>query len=209
LEYFEKTMHTYTRTLLCFAVAGLASAANPEPEGGQKVVTSWQWQDWITPKVGLVVLYMLYQLYSTLGRGETKKFSETFLAENALKEGVVTLASGLQYKVLRAGEGDSHPLPDSPCDCHYEGRCAKDFPTGKKFDSSYFRGSPTTFAPNQVIKGWTEAMQLMVEGDKWEMYIPSNLAYGDTGRVPGCLVFTMEILAINGGSVLKATKKDD
>ena len=136
--------------------------------------------------------------------GPTREFDEKFLAENKLKEGVVTLPSGLQYKVLRAGTGDSSPLPDSPCDCHYEGRCAKDWPTGKTFDSSYERGAPTTFAPNQVIKGWTEAMQLMVEGDKWEMYIPSNLAYGDNGRVAGCLVFTMEIIKIKGGTKPKA-----
>ena len=138
------------------------------------------WRDYLTPSVGLIVLYVLYKLYSQLGFGvdpEVKAFGVKFLAENKLKEGVVTLPSGLQYKVLRAGTGDRHPLPSSPCDCHYEGRCAKDWPTGKKFDSSYDRGSPTTFAPNQVIKGWTEAMQLMVEGDKWEMYIPSELAY--------------------------------
>merc|ERR1712110_828520 len=89
-----------------------------------------------------------------------------FLAENAKKEGVVTLPSGLQYKVLRKGEGAHHPTKDSPCECHYEGTLID----GTEFDSSYARGSPTTFAPNQVIKGWTEAMQLMVEGDKWEMY---------------------------------------
>ena len=76
-----------------------------------------------------------------------------------------------------------------------------------RFDSSYDRGSPTTFAPNQVIKGWTEAMQLMVEGDKWEMYIPANLAYGYNGRVPGCLVFTMEIVQIKGGSKPKVKKE--
>merc|ERR1711865_419696 len=75
-----------------------------------------------------------------------------------------------------------------------------------EFDSSYKRGSPTTFAPNQVIKGWTEAMQYMVEGDKWEMYIPSELGYGDSGSPPkigggDVLVFTMEILKINGDKV--------
>jgi len=170
------------------------------------------WKDWLTPQVGLISLYILYMLYQQLGFGadpDIKKFSEKFLAENQKKEGVVTLDSGLQYKVLAAGDGDAHPLPGSPCDCHYEGRCAKDWPAGAKFDSSYDRGAPTTFAPNQVIGGWTEAMQLMVEGDKWEMYIPSNLAYGDTGRVPGCLVFTMEILKIKGGSKPKAVKKED
>jgi len=175
-------------------------------------VTPASWTDWLTPNVGLVVCFILYQLYSQFGGGgaspESKKFDEKYLAENKLKEGVATLPSGLQYKVLRAGDGDSHPLPNSPCTCHYEGRCAKDHPTGKKFDSSYDRGEPIDFAPNQVIKGWTEAMQLMVEGDKWEMTIPSNLAYGDSGRVAGCLVFTMELLKIKGPSKPKS-KKDD
>eukprot|EP01047_Picozoa_sp_COSAG01_P002930 COSAG01_NODE_82_length_27810_cov_36.968352_18_plen_331_part_00 len=159
--------------------------------------------------VGLFVVYKLYSMFRGGGASpEAKQFDEKFLAENKLKKGIITLPSGLQYRVLRAGTGDCHPLPNSPCDCHYEGRCAKDWPNGKKFDSSYDRGSATTFAPNQVIKGWTEAMQLMVEGDKWEMFIPSKLAYGDSGRVAGCLVFTMEMIKINGRSKPKV-KKDD
>merc|ERR1719492_667177 len=113
------------------------------------------------------------------------------------------MPSGLQYKVLRTGEGSDHPTADSPCECHYEGRTADSWPDGAKFDSSYDRGSPTSFAPNQVIKGWTEAMQKMVEGDKWEMYIPSELGYGDSGsgdKIKGgdVLIFRMEILAIEG-----------
>merc|ERR1719198_2018408 len=129
-----------------------------------------------------------------------------FLEENKGKPGVISLPSGLQYKVLRTGDGDSHPTPDSSCECHYEGRIAQNHPGGETFDSSYARGSPTSFAPNQVIKGWTEAMQLMVEGDKWEMYIPSELGYGDRGsppKIPGgsVLVFQMEILKIKGGKV--------
>ena len=134
-----------------------------------------------------------------------------FLKANKEKEGVITLPSGLQYKVLREGTGTSHPTVDSPCSCHYAGTLID----GTQFDSSYDRGSPTTFAPNQVIKGWTEAMQLMVEGDKWEMYIPSELGYGDSGsppKIPGgsVLVFTMEILEIQGNKVdaLKCTVKD-
>jgi len=129
-----------------------------------------------------------------------------FLEENKGKPGVITLPSGLQYKVLRAGDGDSHPTAGSPCDCHYEGRTAQSYPDGETFDSSYARGSSTSFAPNQVIKGWTEAMQLMVEGDKWEMYIPSELGYGDRGSPPkigggDVLVFTMEIIKIKGDKV--------
>merc|ERR1712106_671927 len=134
------------------------------------------------------------------------------LEANKAKEGVVTLPSGLQYKVVSPGTGTNHPTVDSPCECHYEGRTASNYPSGPKFDSSYDRGSPTTFAPNQVIKGWTEAMQLMVEGDKWEMYIPSELGYGDGGsgeKIKGgdVLIFRMEILAIDGGKV-RAAKCD-
>ena len=88
-----------------------------------------------------------------------------FLAANKDKDGVITLASGLQYKVLEEGAGMEHPTVSTPCECHYAGRLLD----GTEFDSSYMRGTPTTFAPNQVIKGWTEAMQLMVQGDKWEM----------------------------------------
>ena len=129
-----------------------------------------------------------------------------FLEENKHKEGVVTLPSGLQYKVLRAGEGDSHPTPESECSCHYEVRTAQNYPSGDVIDSSYARGSPTNFSPDDVIKGWTEALQLMVEGDKWEVYLPSELAYGDEGREPvigagDCLVFTLELININGGRV--------
>ena len=91
---------------------------------------------------------------------------EEFLQANKKKEGVITLPSGLQYKVLVEGSGLKRPLVDTPCDCHYLGTLID----GTQFDSSFDRGKPSTFAPNQVIKGWTEAMQLMVEGDKWEMY---------------------------------------
>merc|ERR1711975_109060 len=88
------------------------------------------------------------------------------------------------------------------CECHYEGTLID----GTEFDSSHKRGSPTSFAPNQVIKGWTEAMQLMVEGDKWQMYIPSELGYGDGGsgaKIKGgdVLVFNMEIVKIKGNKV--------
>ena len=89
-----------------------------------------------------------------------------FLEENAKKDGVVVMASGLQYKVLKSGPADGKmPEASSPCSCHYKGTLID----GTEFDSSYKRGAPTTFAPNQVIRGWTEAMQLMVEGDKWLM----------------------------------------
>lgn len=142
----------------------------------------------------LILLYLIGELNATNAAG-TK-----FLQENAQKEGVVVLPSGLQYKILKKGTGQFHPTVDSPCDCHYAGTLID----GTEFDSSYGRGSPTTFAPNQVIKGWTEAMQLMVEGDKWELYIPSDLGYGDRGSPPkikggDALIFQMEIIKIKGG----------
>lgn len=131
-----------------------------------------------------------------------KEAGIAFLAENKSKDRVVTLASGLQYKVLVEGKGMEHPKVGTPCACHYAGRLLD----GTQFDSSYDRGEPTTFAPNQVIKGWTEAMQLMVQGDKWEMYIPYEMAYGAGGKPPkipaaACLIFIMEIVKIKGETV--------
>jgi len=131
-----------------------------------------------------------------------KEAGAKFLEENKSKDRVVTLSSGLQYKVLNEGRGMDHPTASTPCECHYAGRLLD----GSQFDSSYSRGQPTTFAPNQVIKGWTEAMQMMVQGDKWEMYIPYNLAYGEDGKPPkipaaACLIFIMEIIKIKGPTV--------
>jgi len=138
------------------------------------------------------------------GDANGKEASIKFLEENKGKDGVITLASGLQYKVLREGNGMDHPKVGTPCECHYAGRLLD----GTEFDSSYKRGQPTTFAPNQVIKGWTEAMQLMVEGDKWEMYIPMEMAYGPNGKPPkipaaAALIFEMEIMKIKGETVPK------
>jgi|EP00900_Chrysochromulina_parva_P013946 peptidylprolyl isomerase len=119
------------------------------------------------------------------------------LATNAKAPGVITLPSGLQYKVLRSGDGDSHPTANSPCVCHYKGTLLN----GNEFDSSIKRGKPATFKPSQVIKGWTEALQLMRPGDKWELTIPSNLGYGARGsppRIPkhSVLVFELELIKV-------------
>ena len=116
---------------------------------------------------------------------------------------MVTLPSGLQYKVIESGSGTEHPRADTDCTCHYEGRTAQQYPAGRKFDSSFDRGEPTNFAPNQVIGGWTEAMQLMAAGDKWELYIPSELGYGEAGSPPDIgggdvLVFTLHLIKLNG-----------
>lgn len=102
-----------------------------------------------------------------------------WLAKKATEEGVLKTSTGLLYKVLKSGPtGAKQPKIDTPCECHYRGTLID----GREFDSSYSRGMPATFAPNQVIKGWTEAMQMMKEGDHWELYIPSELAYGDANR---------------------------
>lgn len=125
-----------------------------------------------------------------------KKEGEEFLAANAGKEGVRVLPSGLQYKVITEGSGKK-PGPKDQVKCHY---CST-FPDGTKFDSSYDRGEPAVFGVNQVIAGWTEALQLMSEGSKWELYIPYNLGYGEHGA-PGAippysaLVFTVELISV-------------
>ena len=125
-----------------------------------------------------------------------KKDGEEFLAENAKKAGVITLASGLQYKVLKAGTGRK-PRRSDRVRCHYEGT----FTNGMVFDSSYKRGEPAVFGVGQVIAGWTEALQLMSEGSEWELYIPYNLAYGEAGAhgaIPpyAALVFKVELLEV-------------
>ena len=125
-----------------------------------------------------------------------KKDGETFLAANAKKEGVTVLPSGLQYKVLKSGEGRKPGRTDK-VRCHYEGT----FPNGQKFDSSYDRNEPAVFGVNQVIAGWTEALQLMSEGSDWELYIPYNLAYGEAGALGAippysALVFKVELIEV-------------
>ncbi|KAL7503349.1 hypothetical protein ACHAXN_001151 [Cyclotella atomus] len=148
------------------------------------------------------LLCLVCSLYTALATDEA---GLKFLEAKAKEEGVVTLPSGLMYKELRAGNPDGKtPTINSPCDCHYSGTLID----GTEFDSSYKRGQPLSFAPNQVIKGWTEAMQLMKEGAKWELYIPSELAYGDRGAggaIPGgaALIFQMELLKVNGDYVKK------
>lgn len=127
---------------------------------------------------------------------ENKQLTETFLLENAKKEGVVTTASGLQYKILREGTGE-RPSAKDKVEVHYEGRLID----GTVFDSSYKRGSTTTFGVTQVIKGWTEALQLMKEGAKYQLYIPSDLAYGNRSVgakiKPGdTLIFDVELVKI-------------
>lgn len=123
--------------------------------------------------------------------------SKAFLEKNAKEEGVKVTASGLQYKVLKSGKGKSPGDGDSVT-VHYKGT----LPNGKEFDSSYKRGQPATFPVTGVIKGWTEALQLMKPGDKWMLWIPPELAYGPRGAGADigpnqALVFEVELLGVN------------
>ena len=125
-----------------------------------------------------------------------KAEGEAFLAENAKKEGIVTLPSGLQYQVLQEGNGKS-PKATDQVKCHYEGTLIN----GKVFDSSYRRGEPATFPLNGVIAGWTEGLQLMKEGAKYRFFIPFNLAYGTRGAgqdMPpyATLIFDVELIEV-------------
>lgn len=129
---------------------------------------------------------------------QTKEEGEAFLAKNATQPGVKTTASGLQYKVLREGDGPS-PTPNDTVVCHYRGT----FINGEEFDSSYHTGRPAQFPVTRVIAGWTEALQLMKVGDKFQLFVPYQLAYDEEGR-PGippysALVFEVELINISQG----------
>jgi FKBP-type peptidyl-prolyl cis-trans isomerase FklB len=124
------------------------------------------------------------------------KEGEAFLAANKKKPGVVTLPSGLQYKILKEGTGKSPKATDTVT-THYRGTTID----GKEFDSSYKRGEPATFPLNRVIPGWTEALQHMKIGSKWEIYVPSHLGYGESGAGQdigpnATLIFEVELLGI-------------
>ncbi len=125
-----------------------------------------------------------------------KKEGEAFLAENQKKEGVKTLPSGLQYRIIRAGTGKS-PKATDEVTAHYRGTLID----GTEFDSSYRRGKPETLPVGGVIAGWAEALQLMQEGAKWQLFVPSNLAYGERGAgrdigPQATLIFEIELISI-------------
>jgi FKBP-type peptidyl-prolyl cis-trans isomerase len=136
-----------------------------------------------------------------------KEKGEKFLAENKTKEDVVTLKSGLQYKILKKGTGASPKATDT-VQCHYKGTTID----GKEFDSSHKRGEPAKFALNRVIKGWTEGLQLMKVGGKWQFFVPSELAYGERGAGQNVgpnevLIFEVELLGIEEPETKKPEKK--
>jgi len=127
---------------------------------------------------------------------KNEKLGQAYLEKNGKLDGVVTLASGLQYKVIKAGTGAS-PKAESKVQVHYRGTLLD----GTEFDSSYKRGEPASFPVNGVIPGWTEALQLMKEGAKWQLVIPASLAYAERGAPPmipsnATLIFDVELLKI-------------
>ena len=127
---------------------------------------------------------------------QNKNAGEAFLAENAKKEGVTVLPSGLQYQIITEGNGKK-PSATDRVQCHYEGTLID----GTIFDSSIKRGEPAVFGVNQVIKGWVEALQLMQEGAKWRLYIPYDMAYGEHGAgemIPpySALIFDVELIKV-------------
>ena len=140
---------------------------------------------------------LLYPLSSIADSGEKNlKEGKAFLEKNSKKKGVITTKSGLQYKIIKSGKGAT-PKPGDTVTTHYRGTLIN----GTEFDSSYKRGKPASFPVNGVIKGWTEALQLMQVGDKWELYIPAELAYGANGPSPvigpnSALIFEIELIKI-------------
>jgi FKBP-type peptidyl-prolyl cis-trans isomerase FklB len=146
------------------------------------------------------------QKMQSAAQGESaanRKTGQEFLDANKSKPGVITLPDGLQYKILKEGDGPK-PTASDTVSCNYRGTLI----SGKEFDSSYKRGQPASFPVSGVIKGWTEALELMPVGSKWELYIPADLAYGDRGAgqdiAPGeTLIFEIELLGIEKKSEQK------
>ena len=150
----------------------------------------------VTDQEGQQLVNEFFQNKQAEMAAKAKEGGEKFLEENGKKEGVVTLPSGLQYQVLREGNGKK-PKATDKVECHYEGTLID----GTKFDSSYDRGQTATFGLNQVIAGWTEGLQLMQEGAKYRFFIPYNLAYGENGAgqsIPpyAALIFDVELVAV-------------
>lgn len=129
---------------------------------------------------------------------QNKEEGEAFLAENADKKGIEVTSSGLQYRIIEEGEGDTPALDDTVV-AHYRGS----LPDGLEFDSSFARGEPATFQVESVIKGWQEALTMMKEGSKWQIFVPPELAYGEQGKRPigpnQTLVFDLHLLEIQEG----------
>jgi len=163
---------------------------------------------WAKPALTAVAILALGTAAASCGRNdnagapavadeEAQKAAQDFLIKNGKEEGVVTTPSGLQYKVVESGPaGGTSPDSNDLVSVHYEGTLTD----GTVFDSSFGRGSPAVFAPDQVVKGWTEALQLMRPGDEWYLYVPPELGYGENqaGPIPAnsVLVFRLQVLNV-------------
>jgi FKBP-type peptidyl-prolyl cis-trans isomerase FklB len=151
---------------------------------------------WLNDQEAMSAIQGYFTKISEAKGAESKKVGEAFLAENGKKKGITTTASGLQYEVIKMGNGDK-PLATDEVTVHYHGTTTD----GQVFDSSKDRGEPATFPLNGVIAGWTEALQLMPKGSIFKLYLPSNLAYGERGageKIPphAVLIFEVELLDI-------------
>jgi peptidylprolyl isomerase len=147
----------------------------------------------------VIALAIFYFARSSVNKKEAIEniaIGKDFLAKNKANQDVIQTASGLQYQVLQKGEGSKHPSASTTVKVHYHGTLLD----GTIFDSSVDRGQPISFSLNQVIKGWTEGVQLMVEGDKFKFFVPSDLGYGNksTGKITSgsLLIFEVELLEI-------------
>ncbi len=146
--------------------------------------------------VGLIAFYFSRQSVNKEAALKNIQLGETFLRKNKAQTDIIETESGLQYQVLTKGSGDTHPTAHSKVKVHYHGTLLD----GTVFDSSVERNQPISFGLNQVISGWTEGVQLMVEGEKTRFFIPASLAYGNsaTGKIPpgSVLIFDVELLKI-------------
>lgn len=147
--------------------------------------------------LGLIVSFFVRNNANREAAKENTLQAEQFLQKNKQVDGVIETASGLQYQVLTEGQGAVHPMASAKVKVHYHGTLLD----GSVFDSSVERNEPISFGLNQVIKGWTEGLQLMVVGEKTRLFIPAKLGYGNsaTGKIPAgaLLIFDVELLAIN------------
>ncbi|MCF7354989.1 FKBP-type peptidyl-prolyl cis-trans isomerase [Vibrio sp. CK2-1] len=148
----------------------------------------------------IILLFVAFFIYRNINNQKLAAVNieqgVQFLTENSQREGVIQTDSGLQYLVLKEGNGTAHPTATSQVKVHYQGTLLD----GTEFDSSYKRGEPISFKLNQVIKGWQEGLQLMVEGEKVRLFIPYDIAYGKSGSGPipagATLIFDVELIEI-------------
>ena len=176
----------------------LAQGIKDTFSGGRTLLTEQEFRDTLT---AFQIELRAKQIERTKELAEKNKTEgESFLAENKKKEGVITLPSGLQYKIVKEGTGETPKLEDTVT-VNYRGTLID----GTEFDSSYRRGQPATFSVKGIIAGWAEALQLMKVGSKWQLFVPSNLAYGERGagrdiEPNATLIFDIELLSIKEGA---------